>query len=280
MSGEPLIRTATNTMAAAATQWNGRPAELFAHLADALHSKQLLQPEGAAGQLEGLRALMNAQPAELTEAQMDALVNAGDRAVNDYYHERACSCDLWPSSCHTDPAYAKGYWDSSAFGIGLPAVIGLWEVMRAAGDAGELGRLRARVAELEADLTIAHRATETDKAAPPFCRHVSPHGCTCDLDAGHNGDHEMSDGAGGHFGWPVEEPKHSAPCRWPASPDCTCTDDVHARVMAPDKAGACDVCGDSPSKWCPDCAACRSGCHGGHVDNPCAHANARWGGVA
>ncbi|MFJ2882398.1 MULTISPECIES: hypothetical protein [unclassified Streptomyces] len=41
-------------------------------------------------------------------------------------------------------------------------------------------------------------------------------------------------------------------------------------------ATACEACGDLPAQWCPDCAACRSGCWGGHVDNPCAHPNAPW----
>ncbi|MFJ9573612.1 coiled-coil domain-containing protein [Streptomyces bacillaris] len=41
-------------------------------------------------------------------------------------------------------------------------------------------------------------------------------------------------------------------------------------------AGACSACGDLPEQWCPDCAACRKGCHGGADGNPCAHPNARW----
>ncbi|MEU3976850.1 hypothetical protein [Streptomyces bacillaris] len=42
-------------------------------------------------------------------------------------------------------------------------------------------------------------------------------------------------------------------------------------------AGACSACGDLPEQWCPDCAACRKGCHGGGDGNPCTHPNARWG---
>jgi len=40
--------------------------------------------------------------------------------------------------------------------------------------------------------------------------------------------------------------------------------------------GACEACGDTDAQWCPDCAACRKGCHGGHEDNTCTHPNAPW----
>lgn len=41
------------------------------------------------------------------------------------------------------------------------------------------------------------------------------------------------------------------------------------------KSDACDACGDLPETWCPDCAACRSGCYGGD-DGTCDHLNAPW----
>jgi hypothetical protein len=47
------------------------------------------------------------------------------------------------------------------------------------------------------------------------------------------------------------------------------------RVEA-EKPGACDACGSLPERWCPDCAACEKGCHGGHEANSCTHANAPW----
>ncbi|NDZ63615.1 hypothetical protein [Streptomyces cyaneofuscatus] len=43
---------------------------------------------------------------------------------------------------------------------------------------------------------------------------------------------------------------------------------------------ACGACGDLPEQWCPDCAACRKGCFGGHDNNPCTHPNARWAAPA
>ncbi|WP_329592189.1 hypothetical protein OG195_27465 [Streptomyces sp. NBC_01362] len=48
----------------------------------------------------------------------------------------------------------------------------------------------------------------------------------------------------------------------------------------PRRPGACDGCGDVPEQWCPDCAACRQGCHGGHDGNPCSHPRAPWGGAS
>ncbi|MFC9753016.1 hypothetical protein [Streptomyces sp. NPDC056921] len=48
----------------------------------------------------------------------------------------------------------------------------------------------------------------------------------------------------------------------------------------PQLPGACDACGNVPEKWCPDCAACRQGCHGGHDNNPCSHPRAPWGGAS
>lgn len=53
-----------------------------------------------------------------------------------------------------------------------------------------------------------------------------------------------------------------------------------ARVIEPTQAlrepGTCDACGSRPEEWCPDCAACRKGCHGGNDGNPCTHPNAPW----
>ena len=40
--------------------------------------------------------------------------------------------------------------------------------------------------------------------------------------------------------------------------------------------GACEACGETDAQWCPDCAACRKGCHGGHDNNDCTHPNAPW----
>jgi hypothetical protein len=46
--------------------------------------------------------------------------------------------------------------------------------------------------------------------------------------------------------------------------------------LTADLVGACKACGDLPANWCPDCAACESGCFGGNDNNPCSHPNARW----
>ncbi|MFD5031659.1 hypothetical protein ACFWM0_14775 [Streptomyces sp. NPDC058405] len=109
----------------------------------------LMSPEAAA-ELTALRALLNAQPAELTAEQTDALAAAGNRAVNDAVHEDLCMCDAWPEKCVSSGNFFQGYWDTSALDMAMPAVIALWEVMRNDRHAAKVAELRARVAELEA----------------------------------------------------------------------------------------------------------------------------------
>lgn len=83
-------------------------------------------------------------PVELTEAQIEALVAAGDRVVNDEMHQRLCMCDEWPKACVSMGNYFMGAWDVSGLETAIPAVLGLWEQMRG----GEMLALRARVAAL------------------------------------------------------------------------------------------------------------------------------------
>jgi hypothetical protein len=66
--------------------------------------------------------------------------------------------------------------------------------------------LEARLAEYERPTDedpIRYTLTEQTEAGP--CRNESPYGRRCDRPAGHDGDHEMADGAGGHFGWPASD---------------------------------------------------------------------------
>jgi len=84
---------------------------------------------GGAFELERLRLLMKAQPAALTEEQIEALVDAGDRVVNDATHEDMCACDGWPTECRY---FRDGQWDMGGLAVAIPAIVGLWEVMRAA----------------------------------------------------------------------------------------------------------------------------------------------------
>lgn len=142
-----------------------------ATIARALDASGWLNTTEAAAELERLRLLLDAQPAELSEAQLDALIDTGNGALNDHYHERACSCSEWPNGCATNPSYVNGYWDTDAFAIGAAAVVGMWESMRVQSEAAELSRLRARVAELEA---------ERSRPAPVIER---PH-CDCYATAG------------------------------------------------------------------------------------------------
>lgn len=146
----------TNSELSAALQrvlwaaWGDSDEGLATAAADALIAKGMALPEGGAPELARLQLLMNAQPAELAEAQIDALSAAGNRAVNDAVHERLCMCDTWPEKCLSSGGYFAGYWDTSTFDTGMPAVIALWEVMRNDRHTAKVAELRARVAELEA----------------------------------------------------------------------------------------------------------------------------------
>ncbi|MFH9368110.1 hypothetical protein ACH4K8_20810 [Streptomyces anulatus] len=93
-------------------------------------------------------------PVELTEQQLDALSAAGNRALNDHYHEDLCYCRSWPTSCASS-GYFMGMWDTAAFDIGLPAVIGLWESLRNDRHAAKVAELRAERAQLQDDITGA-----------------------------------------------------------------------------------------------------------------------------
>ncbi|MFE2323625.1 hypothetical protein ACFXD5_06825 [Streptomyces sp. NPDC059385] len=132
--------------------WSTSSEELGSAAVDTLMGLGMLVPEGGAAELERLRLLFNAQPASLTEEQVDALADVGNRALNDHYHDDLCHCSDWPESCASSGHYFAGSWDTAAFGIGMTAVIGAWEAMRAPAEAAELSRLRDRVAELETDL--------------------------------------------------------------------------------------------------------------------------------
>lgn len=100
------------------------------------------------------------EPLSLTEQQIDALAEAGNRAVNDAVHEDLCACDAWPEKCLSSGGYFQGFWDMGGLETALPAVLGLWEQMRG----GELVALRARVAELEQGPTLpwAHAMPDDD----------------------------------------------------------------------------------------------------------------------
>jgi hypothetical protein len=67
---------------------------------------------------------------ELPADLLDQLIDAGNKELNDYYHERACACSAWPGACLT-PGITPGEWDTSAFAIGLPAVIAAYEQAKA-----------------------------------------------------------------------------------------------------------------------------------------------------
>lgn len=111
-------------------------------------------------ELAQAQALQNPQPAELSEIQLDALVDAGNGALNDHYHERQCACSEWPANCSSSGDYFAGAWDTDAFAIGVAAVLGLWESMRAPVEADQIARLRQANAAYERNLE--RRAAENE----------------------------------------------------------------------------------------------------------------------
>ncbi|MCB5168054.1 hypothetical protein LG634_24905 [Streptomyces bambusae] len=131
--------------------WAGSAEEMASQAAATLYGLGMLVPEGGSVELERLRMMTEAQPADLSEDQLGALIDAGNRAVNDFYHERACACSAWPTSCLTNPHYANGAWSSDAFAIGAAALVGVWEALRSDAAMAEVVRLRAQVAELQAE---------------------------------------------------------------------------------------------------------------------------------
>ncbi|MFJ9890839.1 hypothetical protein ACIQRW_34010 [Streptomyces sp. NPDC091287] len=124
-------------------------------------------------------------PVELSEQQLDALSAAGNRALNDHYHEDLCFCREWPTSCVSSGNYFMGTWDTSAFDIGLPAVLGVWESLRNGRHAAKIAelradneRLRARVAELEAATYVAPSPSCTRCYGADAVRFVAKGGAT------------------------------------------------------------------------------------------------------
>ncbi|MEU8740539.1 hypothetical protein [Streptomyces halstedii] len=135
----------------------------------------------------------------------------------------------------------------------------------------EVDRLRARVAELEAQhaaVIALHR------------KHDDSEHCFAD-------DEQWPCNTRTALGQAVTNDEdteaHPAPCRVPDSPDCTCpakawgTPAPRAVKRArPRNPRTCSRCDDTPAQWCPDCEACRLGCFATRAANPCTHPNAPW----
>lgn len=68
-------------------------------------------------------------PLSLTRAELEALGEVANEALNAYHHADQCGCDLWPQTCAT-PAYRPGMWDTSAWYPALPAILAAWAQLR------------------------------------------------------------------------------------------------------------------------------------------------------
>jgi NTP pyrophosphatase (non-canonical NTP hydrolase) len=101
-------------------------------------------------------------PPTLSPDLLDLLIDAGNKALNDHYHERACSCPTWPEKCASWKAPGDmffGYWDTDAFGVGLPAIIAAYEQHKAQ-QAGTFAAIRRLVDWLDqANGTGDHETT-------------------------------------------------------------------------------------------------------------------------
>lgn len=115
-----------------------------------------LAAHGITGQADALPMPVGSVTLSLSEQQIEALVAAGDRVVNDATHEHLCMCDGWPEKCVSTGHYYMGAWDVDGLEDALPAVLALWEQMRG----GELLRLQARVVELESERHVTNEALD------------------------------------------------------------------------------------------------------------------------
>jgi NTP pyrophosphatase (non-canonical NTP hydrolase) len=66
-------------------------------------------------------------PADL----LKRLADAGNKAVNDYWHEGQCMCDAWPANCLSTGDYFFGTWDIPALELALPAILATYEQHKA-----------------------------------------------------------------------------------------------------------------------------------------------------
>jgi hypothetical protein len=201
-----LSPIALEALRAAQSAFNKPEADVFedalARGVEALDREGRLVGAFAAAELARLESLLNAQPATLSEAQIEALAAAANRAVNDATHEDLCACDAWPQKCLSSGGFFQGYWDMGGLSTAIPALIGQWELMRADAAAEELGRLRAQVDEVERkytfdtaelkrkhDAALARVAELERRVAAEECRCPEPaplcQGCRCRCHAEH-----------------------------------------------------------------------------------------------
>ncbi|BFP50067.1 hypothetical protein KCMC57_64350 (plasmid) [Kitasatospora sp. CMC57] len=113
---------------------------------------------------------MTTTPPELPNELLEQLIDAGNKALNDYYHERACACSAWPKKCASWKSPGDmffGYWDTDAFAIGVPAIIA----------AHEQGKAQAATQSIAAATGLVARLAAVGEKALGEQRHAKLCGC-------------------------------------------------------------------------------------------------------
>lgn len=125
-----------------------------------------LAEHGIAGSADVLPMPVGPKPLVLSEQQIEALAEAGNRVVNNAVHQDLCMCDAWPEKCLSSGNYHMGDWDVSGLEDALPAVIGLWESMRSDVLAELLRTAEAYAARLEVRLAEVEKTPFSLGEAP------------------------------------------------------------------------------------------------------------------
>jgi hypothetical protein len=112
-------------------------------------------------------------PPGLPEHLLDQLIDTGNQALGDHYHERTCACSAWPGACLT-PTITPGMWDTDAFAIALPALIAAYEQAQAQlADAEQAAQdINAGLADLFLRLGPPPAASTSHEADHPDCHGI------------------------------------------------------------------------------------------------------------
>jgi len=239
--------------------WSTSSEELASAAVDTLMNLGMLVPEGGAIELERLRAQAAEQTTELeTEqaallaemigdvqpARVSVLLSLGESVRDTRGHDHTSQREDW--YCTNLVAY---------MGERMAPVL-----RRLLNSEARAAQLAARVAELEAERTRVAALLPTES-----CIEEGLPNELAAAEAEYGAFEQVAYTLGVQIPRPLEDPHNS-----PLHHTYTTGRDL------PRSSGACGACGSAPEQWCPDCAACPAGCHGGHENNPCHHPNTSW----